>query len=266
MNLTWISKKAFSFAALSTVILSALIFESSKPASAVATRGKIKFSMKIYKDCIGKKPPSKSKIIFCEALAIAADPSPEGITNINMSISYDPSKWTFKPKKSGFLCDFSLSGDCPSPEPLPGNTSIEDIPDIDYNPGSPLPNSTFSLINDNINGLVTLNYELNEPLDSGEDQNFFSFYFEPTGSKPISISSITSYNEPGNYDFTQLNSSCLATINGETTSCGSNNPTEGFDIEPVPEPFTILGTATALGIGSVFKRKYSKKKAKSKTP
>ena len=34
----------------------------------------------------------------------------------------------------------------------------------------------------------------------------------------------------------------------------------------IPEPLTILGTATALGIGTVFKRKYSKqlKKTKSK--
>jgi len=32
-----------------------------------------------------------------------------------------------------------------------------------------------------------------------------------------------------------------------------------FDVEPVPEPVTIFGTATALGCGVLFKRKSSKK-------
>jgi len=32
-----------------------------------------------------------------------------------------------------------------------------------------------------------------------------------------------------------------------------------FDVEPVPEPLTIFGTATALGCGVLFKRKSSKK-------
>jgi len=32
-----------------------------------------------------------------------------------------------------------------------------------------------------------------------------------------------------------------------------------FDVEPVPEPVTIFGTATALGCGALFKRKFSRK-------
>jgi hypothetical protein len=32
-----------------------------------------------------------------------------------------------------------------------------------------------------------------------------------------------------------------------------------YDVEPVPEPLTIFGTATALGCGVLFKRKSSKK-------
>jgi len=32
-----------------------------------------------------------------------------------------------------------------------------------------------------------------------------------------------------------------------------------FDVEPVPEPLTIFGTATAFGCGVLFKRKFSKK-------
>jgi len=33
-----------------------------------------------------------------------------------------------------------------------------------------------------------------------------------------------------------------------------------YDVEPVPEPLTIFGTATALGYGAILKRKSSKKK------
>jgi hypothetical protein len=34
---------------------------------------------------------------------------------------------------------------------------------------------------------------------------------------------------------------------------------DNLDVEPVPEPLTIFGTATALGCGVLFKRKSSKK-------
>jgi len=36
-------------------------------------------------------------------------------------------------------------------------------------------------------------------------------------------------------------------------------------VEPVPEPLTILGSATALGVGALLKRESSKKKNKHKS-
>ncbi len=36
------------------------------------------------------------------------------------------------------------------------------------------------------------------------------------------------------------------------------------DLEPVPEPITLLGTGMALGFGGLFKREYDKKKKKEK--
>jgi hypothetical protein len=42
-------------------------------------------------------------------------------------------------------------------------------------------------------------------------------------------------------------------------SFGSTSTGSVYDIEPVPEPLTIFGTATALGCGALFKRKSSKK-------
>jgi hypothetical protein len=37
------------------------------------------------------------------------------------------------------------------------------------------------------------------------------------------------------------------------------NATGNFDVQPVPEPLTIFGAATALGYGAILKRKSSKK-------
>ena len=46
------------------------------------------------------------------------------------------------------------------------------------------------------------------------------------------------------------------------TSSGENSIVVGnatLDVEPVPEPLTMLGAAAALGYGAILKRKYSKK-------
>jgi hypothetical protein len=39
--------------------------------------------------------------------------------------------------------------------------------------------------------------------------------------------------------------------------------TVNIQTEPVPEPLTILGSATGLGFAAFFKRKHSKKQKKS---
>ena len=243
-----------------TVVTTAIGLVTANSASAIATLGKVKFSKKVFTKCIGKEP-STSKVALCNALAIAADPPPEGITDIGTSISYNPSKWIFQSQRSGFLCSFSVSGDCPSSDSLIGTIPIGDTPDINFTPGSSLSGSTFSLTNDNVNGLVTLTYQLAQPLDSSGEQNFFSFYFE--AATPVLVSSITYYDQPGNYDFKQLNSSCK-TING---TCCSNNPVEGSDINEVPEPLTILGSVAALGFGAYAecKRKSSNSSEKDDT-
>jgi len=44
------------------------------------------------------------------------------------------------------------------------------------------------------------------------------------------------------------------------TNISQSRGISGYDVQPVPEPLTILGAATALGYGTIFKRKYSKKR------
>jgi hypothetical protein len=52
----------------------------------------------------------------------------------------------------------------------------------------------------------------------------------------------------------------VAIYSDSTGTTRSAYPTDSVDVEPVPEPLTIFGTATALGGGVLFKQKSSKKK------
>ena len=59
----------------------------------------------------------------------------------------------------------------------------------------------------------------------------------------------------------------IPTVNVSPLFTEFNSPASqsfSFTVKKVPEPLTILGTATALGIGAAFKRKYSKQSKKAK--
>jgi hypothetical protein len=54
-----------------------------------------------------------------------------------------------------------------------------------------------------------------------------------------------------------------AVVSGSIFSAHINVDTSGVPPEPVPEPLTILGSATALGFGAFLKREHSRKQKKS---
>jgi hypothetical protein len=63
------------------------------------------------------------------------------------------------------------------------------------------------------------------------------------------------------------NNSCNVTVlDPVTTDSCTFTPDGSFGstIQPVPEPLTILGYATALGFGALFKREHSKRQKKAK--
>ena len=70
---------------------------------------------------------------------------------------------------------------------------------------------------------------------------------EPVKDGRGDISATVNYREPPNF-----------TIPERFESISTGGPL--YDVEPVPEPLTIFGTATALGYGAILKRKSSKKK------
>lgn len=54
------------------------------------------------------------------------------------------------------------------------------------------------------------------------------------------------------------------TYTGNVNTAGSNIDDVRLEPEPVPEPLTLLGSATALGVGGLLKRQHSKKQKQDK--
>jgi len=86
--------------------------------------------------------------------------------------------------------------------------------------------------------------------------------FRTIVNKPTTIANFTLKvlnpvkNENGNSDLTAI----IGYIGQDEQRYDMNSSNFYYDIEPVPEPLTIFGTATALGCGAIFKRKSFKKK------
>jgi hypothetical protein len=88
------------------------------------------------------------------------------------------------------------------------------------------------------------------PSGSGNQWGNFSFDFTATStSTPISIVGISAENQP------------QPPSNHQNRHIGLDNVSvEAKTLETVPEPLTVLGTATALGFGAFFKRKLAQGK------
>ncbi|MFM7513206.1 MAG: hypothetical protein ACKO3F_07550 [Cyanobium sp.] len=198
----------------------------------------LKVSLEVYKICRA----AGDGIIECSAIAALADPPTQQYTQISMQFKYDTSKWIFRPNQSGFLCQFSINGSCPPANPFIGEVDMDSVPDINFQPGLQLPGSTYRLIDDTVNGIVELDYQLAQPLETDIPQNFYSFYFDAVS--PVALSSITYFDTPGDHDFSQLSASCFTTAG--PSGC-SDNSVEGFELNKVPGPLPILGAAAAFG-------------------
>lgn len=59
-------------------------------------------------------------------------------------------------------------------------------------------------------------------------------------------------------DFVLGDVSALVQYLDVDTNISQSTGTSGYDVQPVPEPLTMLGAAAALGYGVILKRKYSK--------
>jgi PEP-CTERM motif len=210
------------------------------------------YSVKAYSKCIAEGKPRE----HCAKLGKLIDPPTVGLTSLSFSYEYDPTLWTFLPNESGLLCELSLGGGCPSPEAQIGTFPLTELPDT-ATPGAPLPGASLSVVNDAAAGIVTISYVLGSPIlsDATEtsDRNIFLLMFEAAVPFDAGSLLVTYFDQPGNYQFTQLSASCTTT-HPEWT-CGSDTPVTGLSISTVPEPATSGMIVVGLGLVGWHMRK-----------
>ncbi len=176
---------------------------------------------------------------LCAGLALLADPPSPGIANISMDIAYNSSLLTFNPAASGFLCQFSAGGDCPSASGSTGTLPFNVLPASGFNPGPPLSGSSVTLTN--TASTVSLDYTPGSPVSSPTDTNFFLFVFDFNTPELIDVplSTATYLAAGAGVDFTQTSFVCH-TIAVPDLGCGSDHGTTGItlNLAVVPEPST----------------------------
>jgi hypothetical protein len=175
----------------------------------------------------------------CITAAGILDPPAIGVERITFSIQTDPRFYIFDPINSGPLGIFSVGGDAPPPDPGVGTRALQLLPDTGFTPGAPLPGSTLTYTD--VNGLVTVDYQLASPITASTNVNFFRLDFDFVNPVVINFaeSTVTYMASGPGSDFTQVSFACQ-TVQANGT-CGSDTPSTGatFNFSVVPEPSTL---------------------------
>jgi len=190
----------------------------------------------------------------CKAVAFVADPVGPDITDISLTIQYDPSLFTFDNPASGFLCQFSSASDCPLAGSSIGTQPVQLLPSSGFTPGSPLPGSAVSLTD--TGSEVTLDYHPGTPVTVEEDTNFFLFSFDFRTPMEINLDESTvtyaGVGDPPGSSFTQTsfmqtNFACSTTQIADT-GCGGAPGISGITLHLVsaPEPDSWLLLLSSL--------------------
>lgn len=171
------------------------------------------------------------------AVILLADPPLSAISRKTIVMGYDPARYLFRPDLSGLLCEFAVGASCPPPNAVYGSmlvSSLPVVPELQF--GTPHPNASLMVEDDAVNGIVSVSFETDAPLqfETAGDRNWFAFHFEARTPYNPYETIVTFHDQPGNYDFTQLSASCgLGAVQME---CGSDVPGFGVSLAPVPEP------------------------------
>ena len=197
----------------------------------------------------------------CVGVMMAVDPVPSNsIKEIGISLTYDTTKYSFRPDLSGPACEFGVGGLCLSPVTTAYNTPtpIELIHPEDYSPAALLPGSSIdfnvSLVSNSNLGLIDALLSYKDPLTiGGEATNFMYLYFDlvtPFDSFPLTtITPLTaSISTPG------TSAMCTSTQPSGSVSVGDSDFTQESYTCTIPEPGTLaiiaLGWVTMVSVGS----------------
>ena len=203
----------------------------------------------ILTDCIRKL---KLDEVTCGSLAWLVDPPAPGVTELTTSLEYNPSMFTFNQAASGPLGAFSVGGGTPPDPGGMGTEPLELLPTTGYTPGARLPGSTLTYTNPP--GLVTMDYQLANPVSVIGDVNFFLFDFDFVVPVTIDLAASTATylpTGPGG-SFTQASFSC--TTSDGANQCGSDSPSTGITLnlatipEPAPGPLLLAAGLAVLGV------------------
>ena len=187
---------------LASIVVPTCIVFAPQPVFAVASGGSPAASLAAYYVCRA----AGGGILACTAVRIAADPPAVDVTELDMSLSYNPSIYTFDAGASGPLGTFSTGGGTLPAAPGVGTEPLQLAPTTGLEPGTPLGTVTLTPGP----GTIALKYALSSPITVSSDENFFVFTFDL--NTPLEIdptTSTTTYlaNGPG-ADFTQTSFSC----------------------------------------------------------
>jgi hypothetical protein len=204
-------------------------------------------SLAAYITCVSLADSTGVGRSACSRIALLADPSARGITDLSIALQYDASELTFDQQNSGFLSPFTLDGDNPPVVAREGTVPITLLPDTGFNPGHALPGSVVTLTD--TGNAVALGYQLSSPVDIGEEANvfLFSFDFKDPPIIDTASSTVTYLAAAPGLDFIQSSFICHTDVIPDP-GCGSENPVEGItlNLAIVPEPASWLLLVTGV--------------------
>jgi hypothetical protein len=225
------------------LFLAGLLSLTSTVSHAAYTENPGQLSSALIQKCNNRWYAAKNPL----SCALAVYDPPAGILQFGLELHYNPAVLTIVEGGSGFLCDFTEDGDCPTTGPA----VFEPFDGSVVNAGGPRTGTTFSL--DVMSNTVLLNYDMTgNPALMTQERNVFGLVVLANGP----ITGVTFHYTPGVGDLYQVigpNSYCTST---DLTSCGSSNPVLGMTFHVVPEPGTwfLISSALALGLTAKFRR------------
>jgi hypothetical protein len=179
-------------------------------------------SLEAFKECSAADGGDQ-----CGIIKMWVDPPANGVSSFHLALSFDPTQFTFDPRRSGPLCSFADDNTpCPPPRASLGTSLIRE----DNTPPGIPPAGFILTYTEPTSGVLVVDYTLPTPVDLSTDQNVFALAFDLLSPIPANVPLFaSSFGTSGAHQFNQIAFSC----NGGTIHCSGVPPILGLDISTV---------------------------------